>query len=326
MSRPLRIAYPNAWYHVMNRGRRGETVFWDPLDYQAFVDLLQETSEAWNIRISAYCLIPNHYHLLIQTPVANISRAMRHLNGVYTQRFNIRHACDGQLFRGRFKSILVDGDSYLLQLVRYIHRNPLRAGLVKDMDSYPWSSHKAYLSLAKKWDWLHKRFILELLTVNEKDQTKLYRKFVAAEDDEILTRSLDQKKWPSMLGPQEFKDWVKLTYRSLKKRDEMPQVRELCVDSDQIILSVCRHYGVHRENLFTAKRGKFNEPRCVAIFLMRKLRRDSLKDIGRTFQMDKYSSVSSVIERLKLRMQKDPGLINRISRMEIQLIKGQEQT
>jgi REP-associated tyrosine transposase len=91
MSRPIRIAYPDAWYHVMNRGRRAEDIYLDKLDYKAFVELLQEAIEAWNIRIAAYCLMPNHYHMLVQTPDGNISRAMRHINGVYTQRFNSRH-------------------------------------------------------------------------------------------------------------------------------------------------------------------------------------------------------------------------------------------
>ena len=120
MSRPLRIEYPGAWYHVMNRGRRSESIFSGPSDYYRFIDLLSESCEMWNVRISAYCLMPNHYHLLIQTPEGNLSRCMRHINGVYTQRYNLVRDCDGQLFRGRFKSILVDGNSHLLQLVPYI--------------------------------------------------------------------------------------------------------------------------------------------------------------------------------------------------------------
>ena len=156
MARPLRIAYQDGWYHVMNRGRRGEPVFQSRLDYFSFVDLLKETSEAWNVRVAAYCLIPNHYHLLLQTPEANISRCMRHIDGVYTQRFNRNHGHDGPLFRGRYKAIVVDADTYLLELVRYIHRNPVRAGLTKRLDGYPWSSHKGYLSRAKRWEWLHK--------------------------------------------------------------------------------------------------------------------------------------------------------------------------
>jgi putative transposase len=132
VSRPLRIKFPNAWYHVMNRGRRAEKIFIDPNDYKVFVDLLKETAGTWNIKVAAYCLIYNHYHIFLKTPEANISRSMRHLNGVYTQRFNRRHKLDGPLFRGRYKSIVVGADHYLLQLVRYIHKNPVKAGLVEN--------------------------------------------------------------------------------------------------------------------------------------------------------------------------------------------------
>ena len=121
-----------------------------------FIDLLIEISEMWNVNIAAYCLMKNHYHILLQTPDGNISRCMRHLNSVYTQRYNRKHGLDGQLFRGRYKSILVCNDSHLLQLVRYIHKNPVKAGLVKDITDYEWSSYKGYLSYAKKWNWLHK--------------------------------------------------------------------------------------------------------------------------------------------------------------------------
>jgi putative transposase len=326
MSRPLRIAYPNAWYHVMNRGRRAEKIFLDNLDYKAFVELLQETSEDWNVRIAAYCLMPNHYHMLIQTPDANISRAMRHVNGVYTQRFNSRHHHDGQLFRGRYKSILVNGDSYLLQLVRYIHRNPIKAGLVENSDFYAWSSHKAYVSIAKKWDWLHKGFILGILTSDKSKQMRAYRRFMAADEDEKITGILDHKKWPSLLGPRNFIEWVKATYQDLKGSNEIPQIRELYADPDRIISGVCAYYSVKHKDLFISNRGTFNEPRNVAIYLMRKLRRDTLSDIGKTFQMEKYSSVSSVIGRLKYRMRNDSKLKKRVRTMESRLKKSQEQT
>ncbi len=106
MSRPLRIEFPGAWYHVMNRGRRSEIIFFDKEDYSRFLDLLIEISEIWNANVAAYCLMPNHYHILLQTPDGNISRCMRHLNGLYTQQYNRMHGFDGQLFRGRYKSIL----------------------------------------------------------------------------------------------------------------------------------------------------------------------------------------------------------------------------
>jgi len=120
----------------MNRGRRGDEIFCEDKDYVAFIDLLKEIVEDYNVKIAAYCLMSSHHHLLVQTPDANISRSMRHLNGVYTQRYNRLHHCDGQLFRGRFKAILVEADSYLLELLRYIHRNPLEAGLVDNLQKY----------------------------------------------------------------------------------------------------------------------------------------------------------------------------------------------
>ena len=134
MSRPLRIEYPDAWYHVMNRGRRGERVFADSRDYKSFIDLAKESTETWNAKISTYCMMPDHYHMLVHTPERNLSRFMRHINGVYTQRFNRKNGCDGQLFRARYKSIVVDEDRYLLQLMRYIQSNPVRAGLVEKAD------------------------------------------------------------------------------------------------------------------------------------------------------------------------------------------------
>jgi hypothetical protein len=150
----------------------------------------------WNIRIASYCLVPNHYHMLVQTPEANISRSMRHLNGVYTQRYNRRHNCDGPLFRGRYKSILIDTDSYLLQAVRYIHRNPLRAGLVEKIDAYKWSSHKGYISIAKKWDWLHKNHFFSMLSKNRKDWLRNYKKWVSVEEKDEVSEKIAGIKWP----------------------------------------------------------------------------------------------------------------------------------
>ena len=165
MSRPLRIDYPGSWHHVLNRSRRGADAFIEQDDYALFLSLLQETSALFNIRVAAFCLMPNHYHLLVQTPEANLSRSMRHLNGIYTQRYNRSHQCDGTLFRGRYKSVLVDADSYILQLVRYIHRNPLKAGLWESLDDYRWSSHTGYIAKAKakNWNWLFREIIFSML-------------------------------------------------------------------------------------------------------------------------------------------------------------------
>lgn len=158
MSRPLRIEYPGAWYHVMNRGRRREQIYQDEEDYRLFLEVLQDTAKMWNLRVSAYCLMSNHYHLLVQTPDGNLSRCMRHLNGVYTQRYNRRHGIDGQLFRGRYKAVLVEEDSHLLELLRYIHRNPIEADIVSTLAAYKWCSHRGYLANERGWSWLHRDF------------------------------------------------------------------------------------------------------------------------------------------------------------------------
>jgi len=144
MSRPLRIEYPGAFYHIMNRGRARHRIYRNQADYQRFIHLLSETCAMWAIRVHVYSLMPNHYHLLMETPRGNVSRAMRHLDGVYTQRYNRAHGSDGTLFRGRYKAILIDKDSYLLQVVRYIHLNPIQAKIVREPGDHPWTSHRYY--------------------------------------------------------------------------------------------------------------------------------------------------------------------------------------
>jgi len=328
MARPLRIEYANAWYHILNRGRRGELIFADTYDYIGFIDLLIDTSEQWNLSVAAYCLMPNHYHLLVQTPDGNISRCMRHIDGVYTQRFNRRHECDGSLFRGRYKSILIEADSYLLTLVRYIHRNPLKAGLTGRLSGYRWSSHRGYLSRAEKWKWLHKNFVLSMLSKNKKEQIKSYRQFISAEDDKVdeISKVLERKKWPSVIGTPNFIDKVKERFFPEKANDEVPQSRELAPTPAQIKMAVCKHFQINIDELLASKRGVLNEPRNVAIYLNRRLRGDSLKQIAEQFRIKKYSSVSSVIERIKAAIENDRRLRSRIEKLVSGLNKSQEQT
>jgi len=326
MARPLRIEYPDAWYHIMNRGRRSETIFADKRGYSGFIELLKDTTEMWNLRIAAYCLMPNHYHLLAQTPDANISRCMRHIDGVYTQRYNRYHQCDGSLFRGRFKSILIDADHYLLQLVRYIHRNPLKANLTDNLDRYVWSSHRGYLSKSENWNWLHKDFILSMLSKGEGSQLKYYRQFMSTEDEDEIDTVLIKKKWPAVLGSADFVQRIKNKFFAEKTNSEVPQSRELAPEPYQIILAVCDRYGIDEKELLVSKRGVFNEPRNMAIYLTRRLRGDSLKTLGQQFQIKKYSSVSSVIERMKAALANNKRLQNNLEQLISSLSKSQEQT
>lgn len=307
----------------MNRARKGQDLFLEKADYRQFVELLQETVQLFNINVAAYCLMPNHYHLLVQSPDANLSRCMRHLNGVYTQKYNATHSCDGTLFRGRYKSILIDADTYLLQLVRYIHRNPLKAGLVKRLDQYAWSSHKGYLSNTGKWDWLYKGFVLEMLTTKNNRQIQAYRQFMGQPQDDGLVRVLDGQRFPSMFGSERFISWVKDRFYKKKKDKAIPASKELAPDPDAIISVVCRYFKAKPADLRNVRRGVTNEPRDVAMYLMRSMRADSLMSIGENFGLNQYSSVSSAVMRVKVKMNKSSKLKNRLERIERDILKGQ---
>lgn len=326
MARPLRIDYPNAWHHVMNRARRGADLFLDKADYQQFIALLQEIVDLFNVNVAAFCLMPTHYHLMVQTPEANLSRCMRQLIGVYTQRYNVRHGSDGTLFRGRYKSILVEADSYVLQLVRYIHRNPLKAGLVKHLHKYRWSSHKGYLSKSQKWDWLYKNFILQMLTTQPGDQIQAYQQFMAQEQDEGLGRVLEAKNPPSMLGSEKFIAWIKERFFKTKLHKEVPASKDLAPDLKTIITEVSRHYEVKRTKLKAVRRGIENEPRDVAIYLIRSMRSEPLMRVGGCFGMNRYSSVSSAVTRVKIKLQKDRKFKAHLEDIRNNILKGQTKT
>ena len=315
MSRPLRIQYPDALYHVMNRGRRGDEVFTEAEDYAAFIDLLKEIVDYYNVKVSAYCLMSNHYHLLVKTPDSNISRAMRHLNGVYTQRYNRIHHCDGPLFRGRYKAILVEADSYLLELLRYIHRNPLESNLVDNLQKYNWSSHKGYLSKAKKWDWLHKRFALSLFSKDHAESIRLYKQFISQEVPDEINKILGRRKLPPVLGTKKFMDRVKDLFFSDKIHEEIPEAKILAPDPDKILEAVAKLYKVGMDDLLRSRRGYFNEPRNVAIYLTRRLRGDTLKVVGEVFGINKNSTVSSSIDRVKYEMRRDKGIRLRVEKL-----------
>ncbi|MBN1355086.1 transposase [bacterium] len=328
MSRPLRIEARDAWYHVLNRGRNREAVFRSKNDHPKFIRLLQETAERWNLRVAAYCLMPNHYHLLVQTPEANLSRCMRHIDGVYTQWFNHVHDLDGALFRGRYKSILIDEDNYLLRLIRYIHGNPVKAGLVEEIDRYTWSSHTGYISSDARWDWIYKEYVLSKFSKDKREQIERYREFMAEDQSEDDLGKLEEGRMPSILGSRKFIDTVKERYYLVPKDAEIPQSRELAPSADQIESAVCDFYGVDPRDLMKSLRGVFNEPRNVAIYLMRRFRPDTLARIGSRFGISRYSSVSSVYDRMNRQVRENAGLRRKVNKLiaKINETKSQEQT
>ena len=176
MARPLRIEYNGAFYHVLSRGNAGEHIFKDPKDRLTFLDIIGNASERFSLDVFAYVLMDNHYHLLLRTNQTNLSKAMQWLGTTYTRRFNNRHHRGGHLFQGRFKSIILENESYLVQLSCYIHRNPLRAKMVERLIEYTWSSYPAYAYNRRHPEWLNTALILSQL--NAADKHRSYRENV----------------------------------------------------------------------------------------------------------------------------------------------------
>lgn len=186
MCRPLRIEYPGAVYHVTSRGNRRSHIFTDGEDRNTFFNILTEVNRRFETRCHAYCLMGNHYHLLLETPRGNLSIAMRQLNGVYTQTYNRLHCKCGHLLQGRYKAVLVQKDSHLVEAARYIVRNPVRAGLVKDPAEWPWSSYAATAGLAKPDVWLTTEWLLAQFGNSPESARKNYIDYVMEGPDEDM--------------------------------------------------------------------------------------------------------------------------------------------
>ncbi len=180
MARPLRLEFPGAVYHVTSRGNARRAIFLDDGDREVFLSVLWGIVERFHWLCHAYCLMDNHYHLMIETPEGNLSKGMRQLNGVYTQQFNRRHRRVGHVFQGRYKAIVVERDSYLLELSRYIVLNPVRAGMVRSAAHYRWSSYRATGGLGKAPAGLELRWVLGQFGGRKAEAKRRYREFVSA--------------------------------------------------------------------------------------------------------------------------------------------------
>ena len=180
MSRPLRITYSGAFYHVTSRGNERKAVFKSKKDREQFLSYLKSASERYDARIHVYCMMDNHYHLLIETPSGNLPQIMRHINGAYTNYFNTKRKRSGHLFQGRYKAILVDKDEYAKELSRYIHLNPVRAGMVERPEIYDWTSYQCYIGKKKVPEWLRTEFVLGYFGKSVKEQHQRYEGFVKA--------------------------------------------------------------------------------------------------------------------------------------------------
>ncbi len=320
MSRPLRIEYPGAYYHVMNRGAGRKDIYAHDEHRQIFLELLREIHEMFKVEIHAYCLMDNHYHLLLSTPLGNLSRSMRHLNGVYTQRYNRTQKTDGPLYRGRYKAILIDADAYLLNVSRYIHRNPLEAGVVKRGEDYPWSSYGAYIGLNRDPQWLSVNETLGM--IGQRNLPQRYQAFVEAGVDDETDKFYQKKKQMPILGRESFiRQKVRKTVRNKEQPESQMPVKEITLA--MIIETIARIFRTNPEEIYRISkgRGQVNDARSAAFYVARKSAGMPLMEIAEHFGLGHYGSVSGSNARFERRMAEDEKLGRLVARVSKSICK-----
>ncbi|MFH1379637.1 MAG: transposase [bacterium] len=313
MARKLRILFDGAYYHVINRGQAKQKIFLSKNDFGIFLNIIKNACKTCKVNIVAFCLMKNHYHLLVHTPHANLSDFMRQVNGVYTQVFNQRYKRDGALFKGRYKAVVVQEGSFLLRLVRYIHNNPVKAGIIKKCSDYLYSSNAAYMK-GKETEWLKFISILRTLWKEESDFRKAYRNFMSKDDQEFSGYLGDKSRKASaaiIVGDAKYIDDIKTNYlhRTFKERDidEIPEGKSIKHEmmTDTIKKEVALAFSIEEKELFSSQRGKENLARMMAIGLCRWCGGMSYKYIAKQFGDIHYKSAAKYYERITMRCKND---------------------
>jgi putative transposase len=323
MARPLRLQFEGALYHVTGRGNEKKKTFFTQTEYEKFRKYLQEAKVKFNALFHAYVLMSNHYHLIIETPDANLNKIMHYLNGSYTTYLNTKRKRSGHLFQGRYKAILLERDSHLLELTRYLHLNPVRAGLAPKPDQYPYSSYGAYIS-KKDDDLISRDLVLGMISTDQSQAIRKYKDFVEAGIGKDLTNPL-AKVYAGMIagGNQFIQDVLQRIdgQKVAKKEVSFRKALKSSVDLKGVIVeALCSYYGITREEFFR-KKGIF---RNLGIYLLKKHTSLSNRDIGRLFNDISFSAVTQASTRLIKKMAEDKNLKKEVAGIEGKLsnVKG----
>ena len=294
MARPLRIQYPGAVYHVMSRGHERSRIFGSDRDRRRWLDLLATVADRERWEVHAYCLMTNHYHLLIETPEAGLSAGVHDLNARYAQWFNLRSSRTGHLFEGRFRAVLVQKDSHLLELCRYVVLNPVRAKLARGAGEWPWSSYRATAGLAEPPDWLAVDWTLGQFAKTRRVARAAYRKFVA--EGKGVPSPLEAVSSQIYLGDRRFLKEVHRRARIHEDDAEIPlrQRRPSGPTPERIEAVVAREWDVDVERL---RRRRGGEEKIAAIYLVRMLTRMKVADVGKRFGV-RSARVSNAVRKV----------------------------
>ena len=306
MARPLRIEFPGAFYHVTSRGNERKAIFKSLRDREKFLSYLESATERYGAVIHVYCQMDNHYHLLLETPLGNLSKIMQHINGAYTNYFNTKRERSGHLLQGRYKAIVVEADEYAKELSRYIHLNPVRAGMVKIPEEYEWSSCRYYTVRRKAPDWLQRDFILGYFDTKPTAAMKIYRSFVNSLTDQEYASPLSELSHSVILGGREFVAEIKDRFLKGKQPDrELPALRDIrnrpgLDDLEQVVNSLLR--------------SDDKLARQVKLYLCHRYSGKKLREIADRFGISE-SGVTQASRRIRIKQKNDKKLGKLIMRM-----------
>ena len=293
MSRPLRLEFAGALYHVTARGNAREDIFRDDEDRATFLDLLGREIAQQRWRLYAYCLMGNHYHLLIETPEPNLTRGMQRLNQVYTQRFNRRHRRVGHVLQGRYKAIVVDKDSYFKELIRYVVLNPVRAKMVRLPERWEWSSYRATAGLSTVPTWL----AVDEVRGQFGGSGAAYRRFVAQGAGlPSVWEGLRGQMW---LGDEKFRDKMQHRLRGKRSADVSRAQREPARPSpDELLTQVAKAFGVPRHAVLGRRQAQAYH---CAVYLLRRVVNEPIAKVARRagISAPRVSQIQAEVESAK---------------------------
>ncbi len=312
MARPLRIEFPNAFYHVTSRGNERKTVFRSTGDRERFLSYLESAYHRYGAMLHVYCLMDNHYHLLLETPRGNLSQILHHINGAYTTYYNVKHRRSGHLFQGRFKAILVEKDPYSEELSRYIHLNPVRAGLVKNPSEYRWSSYRYYIGEQREPEWLTTALILGYFGGHGRSTYQKYRRFVEEGLATELKNPLGDVMASTFLGGEEFIERVRREYLEERKIDRrnIPSVKKIVRGPTPVEIEAVVSKVMGEDQPFSRK---------LSIHLSHQWSGWRLEEIGAHFGM-RGGAVSQSSKRLKKMMEGDEVMGKLLERIRKELL------
>ena len=301
MARQLRIEYPGAFYHVFSRGNQKRPIFLSDADRNFFLHCLRKTHKKFGVIVHVYCLMPNHFHMILETPLGNLSRVMHLLITNYTIYFNKKHKRVGHLFQGRFKSVLIEAVSYAKELSRYIHLNPVRSHIVERPEEFVWSSYGYYQGRIRPEGWLETSVVLRLFGDQLRKSIKSHEEFVLRGIGMEASPSIKDSFRSGILGSDEFIARIKREYLKddISKSDrEKPQIRKLLKKPDlSRIMSIAKKVLGPQNRLLVP----------VAIFISHKCTPARLEEIGEFFSMS-VSGVSNASSRAKAAISRNPPL------------------